>query len=578
MIKINYKITSGGKKKSLIILATIFFLAAALRFYYMGRVLGGNDENAMLLYFGYSPVKSIVTNYWDVNNHIFHTLLVRIMGVWFGEENSIAIRLPTLLFGFAGLWMVYQIALELFNSTLIARMALLIATVNPAHVNYSQTARGYSLIIFFSAAIILFSLRVLHSEVSLARGLLLTICGVLSIYTIPTNIYFMFGLGTWVLAILLIPDPKKRFFKNKEERRVKGLFFLKVTVAIVVLTFIAYAPLAGQLIDTIRNHQILNVETHWNSVFVLVPAVLDKVFPDTLILFLPLLIISFFYKNSKNHLHQSLPLVVFFIPFVITLFNGVGGYPRNYLYNFPLLVVFMATGMEKMGDLCGQLLKKTKASQWIAIGLCLVYCIFSIIVLFKEYYPSLKTITGKVYSENILKNSQPHDLIAVQSPKNYIYARKRIKENLINILNDNHLSGFQLITPLNYDLFEYDPPPRKNIFSIIQRFWSSTNFKTFTLNKENKITRMTNSTYKSVISGKTEELIQWKIFRGKGDLSKIKMTGTQDQMALKLETSSDKIMIAKGSVPGVVSVIKPSIAILVWTVKLNYNDLSKKLN
>ena len=199
-----YKNTSGGKKESLILLVTILFLATALRFYYLGRGLGGNDENAMLLYFGYSPFQSIVTNYWDANNHIFHTLLVRVMGIWFGDENSIAIRLPTLLFGLAGLWMIYQIALELFNSPLIARMTLLIATVNPTHIHYSQTARGYSLIIFFSAAIILLSLRVLHSEISLARGLLITICGVLSIYTIPTNIYFMFGLGTWVFAILFM--------------------------------------------------------------------------------------------------------------------------------------------------------------------------------------------------------------------------------------------------------------------------------------------------------------------------------------------------------------------------------------
>jgi hypothetical protein len=501
------------------------------------------------------------------------------MGIWFGDDNSIAIRLPTLLFGLAGLWMIYQIALELFNSPLIARMALLIATINPTHIHYSQTARGYSLIIFFSAAIILLSLRVLHSEISLARGLLITICGVLSIYTLPTNIYFMFGLGTWILAILFIPDTKMRFFKNKEERRIKGLFFLKVTVAIVGLTFIAYAPLARQLIETISNHQIMNDENHWKSVFDLLTAILDKVFPDTLVFFLPLLIISLFYKNSKDHSYQflplvifSLPLVIFSLPLVINLLNVVGGYPRNYLYNFPLLVVFMATGMKKMGDLCGRLLKKTKDSQWIALGICLVYCIFSVNILFQKYYPSLKATTSNEYKESILKHSQPHDLIAVQSPQNYIYARKRIKENLTNILNDNRLSGFQLITPLNYDLFEYDPPPRKNIFSIIQRFFSSTNFKTFTIDKENKITRMTNSIHKSLIPEKTEELIQWEVFRGKGDISTIKMAGAKDQIALKLKTSSENIMIAKGSVPGVVSVNKISIAILVWTVKMDYKE------
>ena len=47
-----YKNTSRGKKESLILLVTILFLATALRFNYLGRGLGGNDENAMLLYFG----------------------------------------------------------------------------------------------------------------------------------------------------------------------------------------------------------------------------------------------------------------------------------------------------------------------------------------------------------------------------------------------------------------------------------------------------------------------------------------------------------------------------------------------
>ena len=288
---------SNAKKISLFLLATIFILATALRFFHLDRDLGGNDENAMLLYFGYSPLKIIATNYWDANNHIFHTLLVRFMGVWFGEENSIAIRLPTLLFGLAGLWMVYRIALELFNSQLIARMALLIATVNPIHIHYSQTARGYSLIIFFSAAMILLSLRVLRSEISKTRGILITICGFLSVYTIPTNIFFLLGLGVWVIAVLFLPDPKDKFFKSREERREKGVFFLKIAVVISILCSVAYAPLLKQMVATIRNHQLMGVETQWNSISVLIPAVLERVFPDNLMLFLPLLIFGFFYKR-----------------------------------------------------------------------------------------------------------------------------------------------------------------------------------------------------------------------------------------------------------------------------------------
>ena len=159
--------------KNIFILSTIFTLAIGLRFYHLSRELGGHDENAMLLYFGYAPLKTIVTNYWDANNHIFHTILVRLMGTWFGEENAIAIRFPSLIFGIASLYMIYRIAFDLFDSILVARIALLIAALNPIHIHYSQTARGYGLIIFFSTALIFLSLKVFCFEPSKIRGLLM---------------------------------------------------------------------------------------------------------------------------------------------------------------------------------------------------------------------------------------------------------------------------------------------------------------------------------------------------------------------------------------------------------------------
>ena len=566
---------SNTKKTSLFLLATIFILATALRFFHLDRELGGNDENAMLLYFGYSPLKIIATTYWDANNHIFHSLLVRLMGFWFGEESSIAIRLPTLLFGLAGLWMVYRIALELFNSQLIARMALLIATVNPAHIHYSQTARGYSLIIFFSAAMILLSLKILRSQTVAGRGILITTCGFLSVYTIPTNIYFLLGLGVWIIAVLLLPDPKNKFFKNREERREKGIFFLKIAVAISILCSLAYAPVLKQMVDTIRNHQLISIETQWNSIPVLIPAVLERVFPDNLLLFLPLLIFGFFYKKSRDHhFPHFLPLIIFFLPFAITLINGVGGYPRNYLFNFPLLIVLMAAGMGKAGDLCRPLFKNSEAPRWIALGICLIYCILSVNTLFQKYYPSLETSTGEEYQNNLLKHTQSHDLFAIESPKNYLYARKRYRNNLLRILNDNQLSGFHLITPREYDPLEYAPTPGKKVFSIIQRFWSSINFKTFDLDNENKMTLMTKpiSNSNSLIPDQIDELIQWKVFGGKGTVSKMKMPTAQDQIALKLETSEENEMIVLGRVPGDVSITRPSIAVLVWTLKMKYNE------
>jgi hypothetical protein len=233
----------------------------------------------------------------------------------------------------------------------------------------------------------------------------------------------------------------------------------------------------------------------------------------------------------------------------------------------------MAAGMATLGNLCGQLFKNTEVARWVTLGICLSYCLFSTNALFNKYYPSLEILKGKEYRKNILLNTKPNDLIAVQSTQSYLYARKAHLGKLINILNDNRLSTFKLITPMNYDLFDYAPGQKRKTFSLIKQLWSSMKFKKIELDKNNKMTVMTNINSKSLLKEQFEEITDWEVFQGKGTVSKLKMATTQDKIALKLETSPENEMIVIGSVPGQVSVLKPSIVVLVWTVEMKYNEM-----
>jgi len=125
----------------------------------------------------------------------------------------------------------------------------------------------------------------------------------------------------------------------------------------------------------------------------------------------------------------------------------------------------------------------------------------------------------------------------------------------------------------NYDLFKYAPKQGKEVFQIIQRFWDQITFKTFRLNEENTMTLMTNPVSTSLIPDNFEQSTQWKILSGKGTISKFKSENTYDQVALKLKTSAENEMLVMGTIPNIVKVSKPSIAVLVWTVKMKYNEL-----
>ena len=143
------------------VLFFLLFVGACLGFYGLSRTLGttgvgGFDEGLGLRLFFYAPFDFIVTNYYvpttnpiNPGHHIFHSILVHLMIVLFGEVNEIAIRIPDFLPGIGSLWLIYRIAFQLSGSFLVSRVALLAAVMCPTHIAYSQTARGYSLIIFF---------------------------------------------------------------------------------------------------------------------------------------------------------------------------------------------------------------------------------------------------------------------------------------------------------------------------------------------------------------------------------------------------------------------------------------------
>ena len=134
----------------------------------------------------------------------------------------------------------------------------------------------------------------------------MALCGFLSVWTLPTNLYFLFGLAAWVLFVLCLPDPQKRFFKDNEQRKQKGFFFLKIVFGIAFLCLVAYAPVLNQLIETLKNHQTMTIETQWQGLDALIPGILEKVFPNVLLIFLPLLILGMFYKNSFGLFHMDL--------------------------------------------------------------------------------------------------------------------------------------------------------------------------------------------------------------------------------------------------------------------------------
>ena len=559
------------KRYSTIIISLVIFLGACLRFYQIDRALGGGDENHMLLYFGYTHLQYIATIYFDTSNHIFHTMMVNLMSRWFGEENAIAIRLPTLLFGIAGLGMIYKLALEIFISRKIALLALIISAVNPIHIYYSQTARGYSLIIFFSTAIIYSSINILKPNPSQWHVVSLILCSFLSIYTLPTNIFFMLGLAAWIVIVMFAPQWFKNNRINIKNKEQKVLWFVCSALTITILLCFSYLPLYDQMIDTVRNHSLLTFDTSSASVINLLPGIIGKIFQGPLKYFFPFLLIGLIYGKTRCKSYRYLPLIIFFLPLLIAASSGAGGFPRNHLFNFPLFTIFLAAGLSFTGEQIYKWFNSEDRRIVIMVIPAAVYSLTALNVVFFEYYPSIKTSDGNLYKEKILQNNKSNDLLIINDANNYLYARSVYKSNIQNIIQENRLSGVNFTKEYSNNIKENKGSKERGIWlQLVNMLYKKGSLKYIDVSGGKHITNLSKHTALPILPEDFESIAPWEITQGKGKISKIKDHRISGIQSLKLTASPEESMIAKASIPGKYRVEKTSFIVIFLGVK-NFN-------
>lgn len=106
---------------------------------------------------------TLVTEFtkFDLHPPLYYTVL----WIWSGifGISEISIRLPSVFFGVATIFIVYLVGKKLFSRR-VGFIAALLLAINPLHVYYSQEARMYSLATLLVAINFLFFLRILNKQ------------------------------------------------------------------------------------------------------------------------------------------------------------------------------------------------------------------------------------------------------------------------------------------------------------------------------------------------------------------------------------------------------------------------------
>ena len=179
---------------------------------------------------------------YSTNHHYLHNIIAKLaMGV-FGEEPW-ALRLPSLAFGLAAIAAMWYLARDIAGALPAHATALLLA-LSYHHIWFSQNARGYTGLAFFSTLGLLLFLRGLRSgtlKTWHAFGATLAA----TIFTHLTGAFFFVTLGLVWLAIVLV-----RAIQGRLTRPTVTLPFWGFTFG-GVLTFLLYLPILPSLLATV---------------------------------------------------------------------------------------------------------------------------------------------------------------------------------------------------------------------------------------------------------------------------------------------------------------------------------------
>ena len=217
----------------LIILMLIVVLGTFFRYAYLWRPMG-HDEAYTFMAFASRGLGVVITDYHLPNNHIFHTVLVNLFYQFLGDSPAV-IRLAAFIAGILIIPASYLIA-KIFYDWKIGLIAASIIAALPVMVDYSTTARGYTLITLFALILVVLAAYVKGSQ-NLTAWFMLVVFSCLGLYTNPTMIYPIGMTFTWLVLSGLINDIDASYGK-------KFYLYLSLSaIGIIILTGFLYLPI-----------------------------------------------------------------------------------------------------------------------------------------------------------------------------------------------------------------------------------------------------------------------------------------------------------------------------------------------
>jgi uncharacterized membrane protein len=330
----------------IIILAVIILFSAVARLMIINRPIE-YDEAFTFVEFARNPFRYILTSYYVPNNHVFHTILVRISYLLFGNHLW-AIRLPSFIASLFLVLSVYFLGRTLYNNKVGLTASVIIAFL-PVMILRSVSARGYIIVTLASISGFLAADYVIRKKNTFAWFVLAGICAI-GFYTVPVMLFPCGLLFVWLFITGLTKATGQEYTKTGNWLK----YLIPAGFLVVILSLLFYSPilLTNNLRQIYEANRVLQ-PARFNDFIASLPATFSDMFmewsklvagPILYVLFAGLLLSFVFHKKYSKY---RIPLQLIFIVYIVimALIERPYSISRVWLWVIPFLALWCAAGV-----------------------------------------------------------------------------------------------------------------------------------------------------------------------------------------------------------------------------------------
>ena len=454
------------------ILVRILFLGYPMRY----------DESYSVVAFATRPWLNLISDYHLPNNHIFHSILVKLAINFFGTAPW-AVRLPAFLSGILCVPTGYLAARQLYGRLSALMSAGLIAAL-PTLISYSTNARGYSQYILFS--MILFSLAVyLSKHTNLAGWGIFVIITTVGFYTLPFMLYPFGAICLWWIMSAAVGETHRAY--GSLSKFLKYLFSAGFLAAIFI--FLLYSPvmLVGTGLDSLTSNPFIwqpswaefwlrlgeefrNTWINWNFDL-----------PQTIQIILAVGVVfslAFHRWISRVKISTQFAFTIWLLGVLVLM--RLNPLDRTWLFLLPFWLIWACGGLFATLNLLRQ--------PWKWLGPVLAVISLTITAVWSvqrvhEYFPGWQPDPGKIelVAEYLSQNLLPGDAVAVVYPDDapfwYYLGRYGVTDEFMHqIALKPHKRIFAVVNTLNDKtpalvLQEHDLSPQEYQVDLAERVY-----------------------------------------------------------------------------------------------------------